>query len=205
MDLVQAWRAGDEQAGRALFERHYGQVARFFGTKVGEQEAIDLVQSTFLACLEGRERLREAANFRRYLFTVAHNLLYRHYGKRARRQGVQMPAGDEQPSVADLSPSAPTVIAKREEQRLILRALREIPLDCQVVLELYYWERMTVGELAEVLEVPLGTAKTRLRRARARLEERLAQLAESSQILQSTLSDLEGWARGLRDKVRSAR
>ena len=95
---------------------------------------------------------------------------------------------------------ASTLIAQRKEQLLVLQALRRIPLDHQVVLELYYWEAMTAKDLAEVLEVPEGTVRGRIRRAKQLLEEQLAKLAETDD-LESTMSNLDGWARSLRAKV----
>lgn len=91
-------------------------------------------------------------------------------------------------------------MAKREEERLLLAALRRIPVDCQVVLELHYWEEMSLTMCAEVLDVPVGTVKSRLRRARARLDVELRQLAEGP-VLEATVSRLDEWAAGLRKQL----
>jgi len=58
-----------------------------------------------------------------------------------------------------------------------------------------------VLELAEVLDVPVGTVKTRLRRGRQLLEQKIAELAASSERLQTTLTDLDKWAKSLREKM----
>src|SRR5690606_12989864 len=91
----------------------------------------------------------------------------------------------------------PSHLDARHEQRLLLAALRHIPLDLQIALELHYWEGMAGPELAEVLGVPEGTVRSRLRRAKELLTERLGELADSPALLESTLSDLDGWARSL--------
>lgn len=75
-------------------------------------------------------------------------------------------------SVADLCEPGATpsqLIAAKQEQRLLLRALREIRLHYQVILELYFWEKMTEPQVAPVLDVPEGTVRTRLRTARIAL------------------------------------
>lgn len=199
--LLAQWRDGDARAGEALFERYYDSVARFFYNKVGDQSA-DLIQKTFLACVEGRARMREDSRFRSYLFGVAHNLLRKHYRQKV-RAGVAVDF--EQVSVHDLTPSPSKVLAVSQEQRLLLEALRRIPLDYQVVLELFYWEELSAADMASALDMPLGTIKTRLRRGRQLVDKALAELAESPAILASTLSNLDDWARRLREQITRAR
>lgn len=128
--LYAAWRGGDSKAGVLLFERHYLAVARFFRNKVEDDG--DLVQKTFLACLEGKERNRGDSSFRTYVFAVAHNVLYKHLRGKV-REGARLDFGLT--SVHDLDPTAVTVLARRREERLLLLALRRIPLDHQVLLE----------------------------------------------------------------------
>ena len=62
--LLEAWRGGDKKAGKRLFERHYDALTRFFRNKVGP-EAPDLVQQTFLGCLERIDRFREGRTIHR--------------------------------------------------------------------------------------------------------------------------------------------
>lgn len=196
-ELVAAWRRGDQSAGERLFERYYDAIARFFYNKAGDRSA-DLLQKTFLACVEGLERMRDDTRFRSYLFGIAHNLLRKHYRDKSRR-GSELDF--ELVSVHDMGPSPSKAIAVRQEQRLLLEALRRIPLDYQVVIELFYWETMTAAEIAEVTGAPVGTIKTRIRRGRQLIEETLADLAGSGELLESTVSNLEGWARALRDRL----
>lgn len=195
--LVERWRDGDAGAGEELFERYYDSVARFFYNKVGDSSA-DLIQKTFLACVEGLSRMREDARFRNYLFGIAHNLLRKFYRQKVRGPKV---LDFEDVSVHDMAPSPSRVLAVSQEQRLLLEALRHIPLDYQVVLELFYWEGMSAADIAAALEIPLGTAKTRLRRGRQLVEQKLAELADSPAILASTMSDLPGWAARLRARL----
>ena len=99
----------------------------------------------------------------------------------------------------DLGPTPTTLLARAQETQLLLQALRKIPLESQIILELYYWENSTAKDIADVLEIPEGTARTRIRRAKQLLEAQLAALAATPALLQSTVSDLESWARHLRD------
>lgn len=192
--LLDAWRRGDRRAGEALFERHYEPIARFFRNKVAGDSS-DLIQRTFLALVESQERFRGESSFRTFLFAVAHNVLGRHY-RQKRRDGERLDFLTV--SAHDLGPSPPSLLARRDEERILLTALRRIPLDYQVVLELYFWEKMTAAELAEVIGVPEGTARTRIRRAKQLLEIAIAEVGASPLLIQSTLAGLERWAADVR-------
>ncbi|MBL9100088.1 MAG: sigma-70 family RNA polymerase sigma factor [Myxococcales bacterium] len=195
-ELLDAWRAGDRSAGNALFERYFDAICRFFANKV-HHGIDDLIQKTFLGCVEGRDRFQKQASFRTYLFAVAHNVLRAHF--RQTRPGVDFDPSEV--AADDFTPSPSTMFALQQEQRLLLEALRRIPLDHQLVLELYYWEDMAAPELAAVLGVPEGTVRSRLRRAKEALAEKMASLARSPELLKTTLSDLEKWVRSLRAQI----
>jgi RNA polymerase sigma-70 factor (ECF subfamily) len=195
-ELLERWRAGDKKAGVDLFDRHYEAVLRFFRNKAGD-DAADLVQRTFLALVESRDRYQGDASFRTFVFAVAKNVLYNHYRSKERAPEMDFSVV----SIADLAPTASGVLVRRSEERLLLEALRRLPLDYQVALELYYWESMTAADLGRVMGVPEGTARTRIRRAKELVEEQLRALVESPAELTSTVGDLDGWASGLRRRM----
>lgn len=196
-ELLLRWREGDLTAGEALFERYYALIERFFLNKL-QAGVGDLVQETFVACVENRDRLKQTTRFRSYLFSIAHNILYRHLRNRY-RHGVD--CDFEQVSVRDLAPGPSSVVVRRTEQRLLLEALRSIPVAQQVILELHYWEGMKTTEISEILDLPPGTVRSRLQRARARLEDVMGELEKSPELLESTRSHLDDWARQCRQAV----
>lgn len=167
--LLDAWRSGDRRCGELLFERHVEDVYRFFCSKIGG-DAEDLTQRTFLACVESKERIRGEASFRTFLFAVARNVLGKHYRRKRRRSARTEHLTS---SVRDPAPSNSTVMARTEERDDLREALRRLPREHRRVLELYYWEQRTSAEIARVLGVPHGTARTRIRRARVLLREQL--------------------------------
>lgn len=193
-ELLAAWRAGDREAGELLFERYYEPVARFFLNKT--DAGAELIQQTFLACVEGAPRFRGESSFRSFLFAIAYRQLCRHYRD---RRGDRVDLAEV--SVAAMDPSPSQALIEGEELRLLLAGLRRIPVDCQVVLELLYWEQLTTVEMAAVLEIPEGTVKSRLRRGRALLREAIEALAEDPALAGSTLLGLETWASALRARV----
>lgn len=168
-ELLSAWAGGAAEAGAELVSRHYDSIMRFFQTKA-PHHADDLVQHTFLECGEGAPRYQGRGSFRSFLFGIARNLLYDHI-RRDLRAGLH--TDFDAISVADLHDGVSTQAAKRAESRIVLAALQQIPLESQVLIELYYWEDLSMGELAAAIDVPLGTAKSRLHRARCQFRRAL--------------------------------
>ena len=195
-ELLRAWARGEREAGRALFERYYEAVSRFFCNKV--REPGDLVQRTFLGCMEAADRYAGQSNFRSFLFGIAINVLRKYYRDNG---GDRFVDADAQPSVEALGQSPSAVLAVRDEQRLLLAALRRLPVDLQLILELHYWEQSKVSEIAELMELPEGTIKSKMRRGRQLVEAALGELASSPALLESTLGGLDRWAAELRGSL----
>jgi RNA polymerase sigma-70 factor (ECF subfamily) len=191
--LLDRWRQGDRDAGNTLFERHFNRLFRFFRTKVSRSDAEDLVARTLLGCVEGRDRFRGAATFHGFLLGIAKNQLFGHFRANARERGFD-PAST---SIRDLSPSPSTHASARDDKRLLLEALRSLPIEQQLVIELSYWQRLTQPEISRILDVPVGTVASRLRLATKALRDHVAQLETSQGRLPSTAHDLDDWARSL--------
>lgn len=191
--LLLAWRDGDRDAGERLFDRHFAALARFFRNKASDG-IDDLVQATMLGMLESRDAFRGDGTFRSFLFGIAYNVLHTHLRRIYRDTSVDLSSS----AIADLAPGPSQAYAAKAEHRLLLEGLRAIPLEHQTLLELYYWEPMTAAEIAAVFELPEGTVRTRVRRAKALLEEAMRSLARNPQVLESTLTRLDDWAESIR-------
>ncbi len=198
--LLTVWRAGDAEAGNTLFERHFAAIARFVKNKVSHQgELEDLVQQIFLRCVEGRDRFEQRSSFRTYLFAVAHNTLLEHF-RRRRRTGARVDTSVT--SVADLDPSPSMIVAQRQEQQQVVDALRQLTLDHQIALELHYWERLSGSEIAQVLDVPEGTVRNRLRQGKLLLAKKIRQQAlVGVRDDLGDLGDLEEWISSIRQTL----
>jgi RNA polymerase sigma factor (sigma-70 family) len=198
-ELLERWREGDKTAGNELFLRHFEPIRRFFLNKAGNAVE-DLVQRTFLRLVEGKERFEGRSSFRTFTFGIAYNVLREHY--RGHRRAA---AGDlDDVSVHDLGAGPLTIAAARQEQRLLLEALRRIPLQHQIVLELYFWEQFSGPELADFLGVPENTARSRIRRAKEVLSEVIGSLAASAGEIESASRNLDGWAESIRAQLENA-
>jgi RNA polymerase sigma-70 factor (ECF subfamily) len=193
-ELLSAWRGGDTRAGAQLFDHHFRALTRFFRNK--QHGAIDdLIQQTMLGLLEGKDEYRSEGSFRSYVFGVAYNVLRNHY-RQARREAERLDFGVT--SIFDLALGPAEQLVERNERLLLLQALRRIPIEHQVLLELYFWEPLPAPEIAVILGVPEGTVRTRIRRAKALLEAEVGHLTTDRSLLESTISNLDDWARAVR-------
>ncbi len=190
-DLLDRWRGGDGEAGQALFARHFDSVYGFFASKCAG-EIDELVQTTFLACVRAREQFRKESSFRTYLFTIARHELYRHL-RRRRRDGERIDFSIT--SVAELATTPGTRLARSDEHRRLLEALRCLPVEQQTLLELHYWEDMDIAALAEIFAAPTATIRTRLHRSRRALRDRMEAGAAAPRHALATLEGLDTWAR----------
>ena len=192
--LLRAWQAGDAAAGNALVRRHFPTLYRFFRSRVDDGVA-DLVQRTFLACVESRDRLPDGVEFRAWALGIARKqllMLLRKEHRAGRVLETRMVSGEAR------GPTASAALADGQKQRLLLAALRRLPVDLQLVLELHYWEELPLAEIAIVFEIPTGTVKSRLHRARTSLAEELQRAELDPSGVTSTMQGLETWARALR-------
>ena len=192
--LLQRWRDGDVTAGNGLLARHFAGLYRFFVGKVA-RDVDDLIQQTLLACVEGRDRIRGdgQASFRGYLYAIARNVLYGYYRGRSHERFDALLT-----SLEDLAPSPSQVLDCAAEARVLAAALRRIPLDAQVLLELHYWEGLTHQELSEVLALSLGVVKGRIHKAKAQLRAKVRELrALGPAATDESSADLDRWVASL--------
>lgn len=189
--LLEAWAAGDNAEGNRLLDRYFDRLLAFFGLRVN-RDVEDLVQRTMMSCLASRASVRKASSFRAFLFSVARNELIDHYRRKD-------PIGEcIEPDDAQCERTTPSQFAVgRQQKHALAISLSKLEVELQIVLALYYWEGMTHAELTETLALPLGTVKSRLRRAKAALRDQMLTAANARDV-DGTLQSLTSWARALR-------
>ncbi len=192
--LLGAWKAGDRSAGNELLAEIVPAIRRFFRNKVGS-EVDELTQQVVLNCVRSLHRFEGRSTFRTYALCVARRELYAFYRQRAKVGEVR---DFDQLSIAELADSPSSIRARQQEHVFLLQALREVPLELQAVLELHYWESLTTQEIAEVLEIPRGTVKSRLRRAREAVLARLRSLDPKRDRVEGVVAEFDAWAQSLR-------
>lgn len=179
-ELLATWSAGDATAGNRLVERHFASVFRFVRAKI-DVGVDDLVQQIFLALIECAGALREPDHFKSFLFGIARRQMLLHWRALRRQDNVIDPDVESVHSLAVFAEGSPSgVVGRIAERERVIAAMRALPIDFQIVVELYYWEAMGVREIAAVIEAPVGTVKSRLARARGMLAQRLGDDVETA-------------------------
>ena len=175
LDLLDRCRQRDEAAWRELVARYtrrvFGIAYRFTG-RVDEAE--DLTQEIFVKVYQGLDRFRETEGaFSTWLTAVARNQSIDHY--RRRREDRLRRADDA--ALVEVLPSpqeGPELRLEREQRaRLVHRGLRALPEDLRQPVILCDLEGVAYEEIARILQLPLGTEKSRINRGRLELAKRL--------------------------------
>ncbi len=197
-ELLRAWREGDRGAGDTLVQRHFAAIGRFFHNKVNDPEdAAELVSQTFLACTESRDTFRAEVPFSRFVFRLAVKTLQQFLRKKYKREREKVDFGElclEQLYEGSLT----TQLARKETLRRLAHAMRCIPLDFQIALELNIFEGLSGREIGELLGIPEATVRGRLRLGKARLSKQLARERPASEREDARPEDLEQWAHEIR-------
>lgn len=192
LELLARWRAGDRAGGSALFRRHVEAISSFFRRNIYDREEVeDLTQETFLALQQSTAEIENVAG---YLYRIAFFKFTRHLRRRKNLPDHASDPGDDLEHVAgDLTPDPEYVLSQREDTRLLLRAIRRLPLIHQQVLELSFWGELKGPAIAAILDIPLGTVASRLRLAQTNLDKKLAELAGSPEALRATTMTISQW------------
>jgi RNA polymerase sigma-70 factor (ECF subfamily) len=168
--LVAGCRAGDRAAMRALYDRYQRRVFSLTARIAGAQEAEELTQEVFLKALRGLDKFRGEAQLGTWLYRMAVNAALSHVGrskdkKRAPEEALEHVA------------APPTMVDGDPRMRAHLEtALQELPAGYRAVIVLHDVEGLQHEEIAEVLGCRVGTSKSQLHKARAKMRELLSHM-----------------------------
>ena len=167
--------AGEFDAFEQLVERHRDVVVRVAARIVGEDDAADVAQDTFLRAFHRIEQFRGDSPFRSWLLRIAHNTALNAVVRKRPE-----PVSDEERTAREPARDAPTTprtpaeqLEVSERRNRLAQKLREIQPAHRAVLVLRDLEGLSYEEIARITESPLGSVKGRLHRARRELIELL--------------------------------
>jgi RNA polymerase sigma-70 factor (ECF subfamily) len=168
--LVDAARAGSGAAFDALVVRYRAPVVRLaYRLTHDADEANDIAQDAFLRAYRGLGEFRPDRQFSRWLFVIARNASLDALRRRSRTAALAV--NDE--SAAETEPGPEETALRNDESVRVHAALEALPPKYRDVLELYYLSGLRYREIAIALQIPLGTVKTYLSRAKRRLRQEL--------------------------------
>lgn len=160
-------------AFESLVDEYYQPLYRFaYSLAKNESDASDLVQQTFLIWARKGDSLRDPSKVKSWLFTS----LYREF-LRIRRRGASMTAVEPEILEIELPPEQPEVMNQFDGNQA-LDALEKIDEIYREPLTLFYLEHLAYKEIAEVLDIPIGTVMSRLSRGKSQLKQLLSRPSE---------------------------
>lgn len=183
--LVQAFVNGNNDAFEVLVKKYQAQVARMcYSILRSENGVSDVVQDVFLAAYRGLKKFRGDSAFKTWLYKIALHETMRHIRKRNRWKMLIEERDDISDSsevlmvLVDGGNSPERLLLDRQKRNLIHHYLKKLSENHRIVLYLHYNEDLSVQEIGDILNIPVGSVKSRLHYARLRLKDLLSPVFE---------------------------
>jgi RNA polymerase sigma-70 factor (ECF subfamily) len=155
----------------ALVERHHYSLVGFLYRMTGGDRTLaeDLVQETFLRVIHAIQQYQYPRPFKPWLYMIATNIARDTFKRAETRRAADMP--DDDHLLSDERPEE--LLVEVDEERRVAQALLKLPDHQREVVILRYYQELSLAEIAEALDIPIGTVKSRLSIGLDRLREML--------------------------------
>ena len=181
--LIEATKAGDQDAFAEIVSRYRNQITNFLYRFLNDyDEAVDLAQETFVRVYFAIDRYHTQFAFSTYIYRIATNLAISELRRRKRRRLLSLTGlfQSEDDAQVEFQPAderkLPDVeLVEDEQSRMIAKAIAALPEKYRVPIILRDVEGKTYDEIAAIMELGLGTTKSRISRGRGLLKEKLGQ------------------------------
>ena len=186
VDYLARYRDGDAQAFRQLVDACRDRMLQFFYRLCWDRDrAEDLAQDLFLKLLRGSKRYRPEGRMMTFVYRCATNLWIDHYRQQRPRprvisyDQVLLPGEDEAASIEYAAPTSTPVqqLAGDEEKAALRAALERLTEPHRIVFELAVYQELPYQEISALLDIPVGTVKSRMHNATLALKQLLARPA----------------------------
>ena len=175
--LIKQFQNGDIRSFNQIVLRYKDRLIYFVHGFVHDiDKAEDLVQDTFLKLYTHKDSYREIAKFSTWLYTIAGNLARTELRKLKRRKtySVSSLSRDDREFIIQGIDDGPSEIHSAENlQKKIKKALADLPADFRTMIILRDIQELSYDEISKIMDVPLGTVKSRINRGRLKLQESL--------------------------------
>ncbi|MDZ4849621.1 MAG: sigma-70 family RNA polymerase sigma factor [Pirellulaceae bacterium] len=172
-EVIQRAASGDRNAQREIYEQHGERVFRLVRRVVGESDADDVLQESFLRLFAKLDTFRGESEFTTWLHRLVVNEALQHKRRRARSTKTANARVDDQAETQD-------VASDLENTELLETAMSRIEPELRTIFELKEIDQLSYAEIAQTVGIPEGTVGSRLNRARTNLREQLTRLGWES-------------------------
>ena len=178
-EWIQRVLSGDQDAFAHLVKEYEKQVYHLCLRMVGNSEdAADLAQEAFFKAWKGLKFYKFEASFPTWLYRLTTNVCIDFLRKQKRQLTVSLTVEDEEDGqeteLPDHAPLPEEQLLKKERQQQIQRAMQELEEEARLILSLRVVEDLSYEQIAQIMDLKIGTVKSRLARARERLKKSLA-------------------------------
>ncbi len=153
--LITNAKAGDESALTELYERYFEKIFRFVYYRVGHKETgEDLTEDVFLKAFKRLHSITEAHRFEGWLYRIAKNTIIDHYRKRKSTVAIE-----EIENTLEYETNLVDIVNLQTNQIKLLKTLKQLPAEQQIVLKLKFFEQLENPEIAELLHKSEGAIR----------------------------------------------
>ncbi len=179
-ELIARFQEGDEQAYIELVNRYRNKLITFVYRFVNEfEQAEDIVQDALLKLYTHKHYYRNIAKFSTWIYTIAGNLAKTELRKKKQRKVTsisQMGPEDRDYEIPSVAPDTDETAQSEYIEKTIQAAIQKLPLHFRTVTILRDIQELSYEEISKIVDVPLGTVKSRINRARLQLQKELIDL-----------------------------
>ena len=184
-ELIRRFQEGDLYAFDLIVRRYKDQLLNFAYRFLGNfEEAEDVVQETFLRLYRNKKAYRQIAKFSTWLYTITSNLAKTELRKRKRRKLVsisEMGYEEKEYEIEDHGADTERDVDSSIKEKLIQLAIQELSPRFREVIVLRDVQELSYEEVGDILNIPLGTVKSRVNRARLKLQSKLQHVMAKKQ------------------------
>ena len=179
-DLIKRFQDGDEQAYVELVNRYRDRLMNFVYRFTSDSEqSEDIVQETLIKLYTHKHYYKKIAKFSTWIYTIAANYAKTELRKKKNRKITnlsQMSSDEKDYDLPSVQPDTDQLIESEYLEKRIQSAINTLPLHFKTVIVLRDIQELSYDEISNIVEVPLGTVKSRINRARLQLQKELKDL-----------------------------
>ena len=179
-ELIKRFQNGDENAYIELVNRYRDKILNFIFNYIGDFEiSEDIVQDTMVKLYQKKHYYREVAKFSTWLYTIAKNLANTELRKKKQRKTTILShiSKDDKPyDIPADQPGTDQGVQSEITNKIIRKAIEELPAKFKEVINMRDIDQLSYEDISYIIEVPIGTVKSRINRARLQLQTELKHL-----------------------------